>query len=62
MTALGTFTSAEWADDVEQFFKSHKAPAAERAVKQTIEKIRSNAAWLARDEAPIRDYFTQIGM
>jgi hypothetical protein len=31
-----------------------QAPGADRAVQQAVEKIRSNAAWLERDEAAVR--------
>ena len=39
-------------DDVISFFKNHRAPGAERAIKQAIEVIHLNIRWLShnRDE------------
>src|SRR5690606_12382638 len=47
------FASEEKAKEVEEFFETHKAPAAERAIKQAVESIRSNARWLERDGAAV---------
>jgi len=47
---LSHFASEEHASEVETFFKTNRAPAAERAVKQAIESIRLNATWLNRDK------------
>lgn len=47
------FTTLAKAEEVEEFFKSHPAPGAERKIKQSLERIRSNAAWLERDGEPI---------
>ena len=44
------------ARDVEKFLKSHRVPGTERAVRQTIEVIRSNRAWSQRDEKDIREW------
>ncbi len=43
------FTTLEKAREVEDFFESHPAPAAARTVRQSLERIRSNALWLERD-------------
>ena len=43
------FTTLEKAAEVEAFFESHPAPAAARTVRQSLERIRSNALWLERD-------------
>lgn len=43
------FVSAADAKDFSEFFKKHKAPGAERAILQVLEKIYSNDAWLTRD-------------
>lgn len=51
-----TFSSIDKANELETFFKTHPAPAAERAVQQTLETIRSQASWLQRDEAAIRSF------
>lgn len=49
----GFFASNKKAEEVRRFFRVHKAPGAERAVEQAIEKIYSNAAWLKRDKRKI---------
>ena len=43
------FTTLEKAAEVETFFESHPAPAATRTIRQSLERIRSNALWLERD-------------
>jgi len=55
--STANFASEERAKEVEKFFEEHKAPAAERAVKQAIEGIRLNAEWLARDGADLEKWF-----
>jgi len=39
VSALGNSCSAEIRDDVEQFFRNHPAPGAQRAVQQSLERI-----------------------
>ena len=43
------FTTLEKAAEVEAFFESHPVDAATRTVRQSLERIRSNALWLKRD-------------
>ena len=50
------FVTAKDAKDVEQFFKKHPAPGAERAVQQVLEKIYSNDLWLKRDGKHIQNW------
>ncbi len=45
----GEFTTTEAAKDVERFFRAREAPEVRRAVLQSIEKIRVNAAWRKRN-------------
>jgi puromycin-sensitive aminopeptidase len=40
------FADLEKLADVENFFREHPAPAAERTIRQALERIRLNAAWL----------------
>ncbi|MFH0852841.1 MAG: M1 family metallopeptidase, partial [bacterium] len=47
---LGGFADKTRAKEVEKFFSTHEAPGAERTIKQAIERIRSNADWLNRDQ------------
>ncbi len=41
---------------VEHFFKTHKAPGAERTIQQVLERIRSNAAWLTREKNNLKKW------
>lgn len=43
------YASEEMAVEVEKFFAENSTSGAERAVQQTVERIRINAAWLKRD-------------
>lgn len=47
------FTTLERAREVEAFFQEHPAPAAARTIRQSVERIRSNALWLERDRDSI---------
>jgi puromycin-sensitive aminopeptidase len=58
-TTTGDFTTEEKAKEVEAFFAVHKAPAAERAVRQSVEKIHSNARWLATDREAMDKWFAE---
>ena len=39
-----------------KFFASHDAPGATRAIEQVMERLESNAAWLARDGKAIAKF------
>ena len=41
VSALGGFCSAAMHDDIQQFFTDHRAPGAERALKQSLERINN---------------------
>lgn len=51
------FASEEKAQEVAAFFENHPAPAARRTIQQSLERIRSNAAWLARDREHVQHWF-----
>ena len=51
------FTSEEKRQDVEQFFADHPAPAAERSIRQALERISLNIAWLDRNRTELADWF-----
>jgi len=46
---VSDFTSEEKALEVEEFFKQHPCPSADRTIKQSLESIRSAVKWLTRD-------------
>ena len=50
------FVTEDKAKEVEAFFEEHSAPAAERTVKQSLENIRLNKAWLERDAESIHEW------
>ena len=53
------FSTLKMHDEVEAFFADHPAPAAERTVRQSLERIRLNAAWLERNAAEVGDYLAR---
>jgi len=50
--ATKDLNTLEYARQVEEFFKEHPVPQAERSIKQSLESIRANANWLnsSRDD------------
>ena len=52
------FTTRERLDEVRAFYESHPAPAAERSVRQTIEGLELNVAWLERNKEDVAAWFT----
>jgi len=53
------FTSEEKAEDAEKFFTAHPVASAERGIKQTLEKIRSNAKWVQTNRANVAKFLAQ---
>ena len=53
VSICGNFTSQEKLDDVEKFFKQHPAPAAERTIRQALERMRLNISWLDRNREEV---------
>ncbi|MCH8207276.1 MAG: M1 family metallopeptidase, partial [Chloroflexi bacterium] len=49
VSITSAFTSQEKRDDVERFFRDHPTPAAERSIRQSLERISINVAWLERN-------------
>lgn len=50
------FASEEMAQEVLTFFEANQVSGAERTVKQCVESIKLNAAWLARDSASMKEF------
>ncbi|HVZ12668.1 MAG TPA: M1 family metallopeptidase [Patescibacteria group bacterium] len=44
------------ADEVEKFFKENPSEGIGRTVLQTVEQIRSNASWIARDSSKVSSF------
>jgi len=54
------FSTKEKADEVEKFFADHPVTEATRAVQQSVENIRANAAWLERESKDLQQYMQQF--
>ena len=52
------FSSTSRHDEVADFFAEHPTPSADRAIRQALERIRLNAAWLERNRQALRQYFS----
>jgi puromycin-sensitive aminopeptidase len=52
------YASEEKALEVQDFFAEHAVPGAERTIQQSIENIRLNANWLARDGSAIMKWIS----
>lgn len=50
------FSTEEKALDVENFFKTNQAVAAERSIKQSVENIRLNAKWMSNESAAVAKF------
>ncbi|MCY4556088.1 MAG: M1 family metallopeptidase [Chloroflexi bacterium] len=51
------FTTNEQRNDVEAFFEAHPTPAAERTIRQALERMALNVAWLDRNRDELALYF-----
>lgn len=58
---LGAFCSAARADDIRGFFKAHPAPAAERTLRQTLERIETCAAMAAAQQPALTQWIAAAG-
>ncbi len=50
------FSTTEKAQEVEEFFKSHPAPSAKRAIAQSLEAIRINHAFVEKSRKSIEEW------
>ena len=57
VSLTSSFTTDEKREDVERFFADHPAPAAERTIRQSLERMRLNIAWLDRNRADLAAWF-----
>ena len=51
------FTERRRLESAQKFFRAHKVPGTERAVRKTLEFARGNVKWLERDRKDLRAYF-----
>jgi puromycin-sensitive aminopeptidase len=59
VSITGGFNTPNKADDVESFFKTHPCPAAARTIKQSLERIKLNHAWLQKYGDEIGNWFSK---
>jgi puromycin-sensitive aminopeptidase len=53
------FSDASKLADVEAFFRQHHAPAAERTIRQALERMRLNIKWLERNGRELANWFSR---
>ena len=58
VSITNTFADMEHHQDVENFFQENPAPAAERTIRQALERISLNAAWLDRNRPELEAWFS----
>ena len=46
VTVCGNFVDAAKIEEAENFFREHPVPAAERTIRQSLERVRLNSRWL----------------
>ncbi len=51
------FTTPEKAQEVAEFFRTHPIPSAARTIQQSLERIRINVRWLARNRESLAAWF-----
>ncbi len=57
VSICSNFVDAAKLTEVETFFQEHPAPAAERTIRQSLERIRLNAKWLELNRAELAERF-----
>jgi len=57
--ATKDFSDPEKAKEVENFFKDHPVPSAERTIKQSIESINSHAKWLQNNKESVAKWLDE---
>ena len=57
VSICGAFVDAGKLADVEAFFKEHPVPAAERTIRQSLERIQLNIHWLERNGVELSERF-----
>ena len=57
VSICGNFNTQEKADEVYSFFAEHPAPAAERTIRQALERVSLNIKWLERNRQELTAWF-----
>ena len=50
------FSTEEKREEVREFFETHPAPAAERTIRQVLERMSNNIAWLDKNRQALDDW------
>ena len=56
ISSLGVHTNKKTVTEAKKFFAKNKAPAADRTLAQSYERIYSNDAWLRADKTRIKKW------
>ena len=59
VSTAGRFTTQEKLEDVERFFTDNPVPAADRTIRQALEAIRLNVAWLEKNRGPLGEWLAE---
>ena len=51
------FTTRERLEDVERFFRDNPTPSADMSIRQSLERVRLNVAWLERNARALAEWF-----
>lgn len=54
------FRTESEAKDVQSFFKTHPIKGGQRAIQQSLEVVRANARWTARDRADLAAWLSKV--
>ncbi len=57
VSICGHFNDETRIEEVEAFFRDHPAPAGERTIRQSLERVRLNSRWLGRNRGSLADWF-----
>ncbi len=57
VSVCGNFTDAGKIDEVEAFFREHPAPAADRTIRQALERVKLNSRWLEMNRDALASRF-----
>ena len=59
VSITNNFAEMDKLADVENFFQEHPAPAAERTIRQALERIRLNATWVEKNRSELSTWFSK---
>jgi aminopeptidase 2 len=57
VSICNSFTTEEQMADVERFFTDNPTPAAERTIRQALERMRLNIRWVEQNRAALNSWF-----